>query len=100
MINRDTRLLIDLIKYPIITDKATRLLESNQYSFATDSKAGKTDIKLAIEYLFQVKVTSVNTYNTPKKTRRIGKFLGNKANYKRAIITLASGDSINLFSET
>jgi large subunit ribosomal protein L23 len=100
MIKRDTRLLIDLIKYPIITDKATRLLESNQYSFATDSKAAKGDIKLAIEYLFQVKVTSVNTYNTPKKTRRIGKFVGNKANYKRAIVTLASGDSINLFSET
>nr|ASV47599.1 50S ribosomal protein L23 [Chroomonas mesostigmatica CCMP1168] len=100
MIKRDTRVLIDLIKYPIITDKATRLLESNQYSFATDSKAAKTDIKLAIEYLFQVKVTSVNTYNTPKKTRRIGKFVGNKANYKRAIVTLASGDSINLFSET
>jgi large subunit ribosomal protein L23 len=97
MIKRDTRVLIDLIKYPIITDKATRLLESNQYSFATDSKAAKTDIKLAIEYLFQVKVT---TYNTPKKTRRIGKFVGNKANYKRAIVTLASGDSINLFSET
>nr|YP_009420472.1 ribosomal protein L23 [Chroomonas placoidea]ASO76111.1 ribosomal protein L23 [Chroomonas placoidea] len=100
MIKRDTRVLIDLIKYPIITDKATRLLESNQYSFATDSKAAKTDIKLAIEYLFQVKVASVNTYNTPKKTRRIGKFIGNKANYKRAIVTLASGDSINLFSET
>lgn len=100
MIKRDTRILIDLIKYPIITDKATRLLESNQYSFATDSKAVKTDIKLAIEYLFQVKVTSVNTYNTPKKTRRIGKFVGNKANYKRAIVTLAAGNSINLFSET
>lgn len=100
MIKRETRSLIDLIKYPIITDKATRLLESNQYSFATDSKADKTEIKSAIEYLFQVKVTSVNTYNTPKKTRRIGRFIGNKANYKRAIVTLASGDSINLFSET
>nr|BDA97918.1 ribosomal protein L23 [Chroomonas collegionis] len=100
MIRQDQRTLIDLIKYPIITDKATRLLESNQYSFATDSKADKTEIKLAIEYIFQVKVTAVNTYNTPKKTRRIGRFIGNKANYKRAIVTLASGDSINLFSET
>ena len=100
MIRQNQRTLIDLIKYPIITDKATRLLESNQYSFATDSKADKTEIKLAIEYIFQVKVTSVNTYNTPKKTRRIGRFIGNKANYKRAIVTLASGDSINLFSET
>ena len=99
MTNTNPRLLIDLIKYPIITDKATRLLESNQYSFATDPKADKQEIKAAIEYLFEVKVTSVNTYNTPRKTRRIGKFLGHKPNYKRAIVTLASGNSINLFSE-
>ena len=88
-----------MIKYPIITDKATRLLESNQYSFATDPTANKTEIKTAIEYLFQVKVTSVNTYNTPRKTRRIGRFVGNKVRYKRAIVTLASGNAINLFSE-
>lgn len=99
MNKKDQRTLIDLIKYPIITDKATRLLESNQYSFATDPKANKTDIKLAIEYLFNVKVTSVNTYNTPRKTRRIGRFVGSKVNHKRAIVTLASGDAINLFSE-
>nr|BDA99182.1 ribosomal protein L23 [Hemiselmis andersenii] len=99
MIKKDQRTLIDLIKYPIITDKATRLLELNQYSFAIDPKANKTDIKSAIEYLFDVKVTSVNTYNTPKKTRRIGRFVGSKTRYKRAIVTLASGDAINLFSE-
>ena len=75
------------------------MLESNQYSFATDPTANKTEIKTAIEYLFQVKVTSVNTYNTPRKTRRIGRFVGNKVRYKRAIVTLASGDAINLFSE-
>nr|YP_001293582.1 ribosomal protein L23 [Rhodomonas salina]ABO70766.1 50S ribosomal protein L23 [Rhodomonas salina] len=91
--------LVDLIKYPIITDKATRLLESNQYSFATAKKSTKPEIKLAIEYLFDVKVTSVNTYNSPKKTRRIGKFLGSKPRYKRAIVTLAEGNSINLFSD-
>ena len=99
MTKRDHRALIDLIKYPIITDKATRLLESNQYSFATDPTANKIEIKTAIEYLFQVKVTSVNTYNTPRKTRRIGRFVGNKVRYKRAIVTLASGNAINLFSE-
>jgi len=99
MNNTDQRTLIDFIKYPVITDKATRLLELNQYSFATDPKATKTDIKLAIEYLFNVNVTSVNTYNTPKKTRRIGRFVGSKTRYKRAIVTLASGDAINLFSE-
>ena len=99
MIKTEPTLLIDLIKYPIITDKATKLLESNQYSFATDVKATKPEIKLAIEYLFQVKVTSVNTHHTPRKTRRIGKFIGHKPNYKRAIVTLSPGNSINLFSE-
>lgn len=92
--------LVDLIKYPIITDKATRLLESNQYSFAAERKSTKTEIKLAIEYLFDVKVVSVNTYHSPKKTRRIGKFIGAKPRYKRAIVTLAQGNSINLFSES
>lgn len=91
--------LMDLIKYPIITDKATRLLESNQYSFATAKKSTKAEIKVAIEYLFDVKVISVNTYNSPKKTRRVGKFIGSKPRYKRAIVTLAEGNSINLFSE-
>lgn len=92
--------IIDLIKYPIITDKATKLLELNQYTFATSPKITKNEIKIALEYLFNVKVTSVNTLNRPFKQRRIGKFTGNKPNYKKAIVTLASGNSINLFSET
>lgn len=91
--------LIDLIKYPIITDKATKLLEINQYTFAVDSKSNKLEIKTAIEYLFNVKVLSVNTLKPPSKQRRIGKFVGNRAQYKKAILTLAKGNSINLFSE-
>lgn len=91
--------LLDLIKYPIITDKATKLLELNQYTFATARNANKTQIKVAIEQLFNVKVKSVNTHRVPQKQRRIGKFIGKKANYKRAILTLAPNNSINLFSE-
>jgi large subunit ribosomal protein L23 len=91
--------LLDLIKYPIITDKATKLLELNQYTFATAKNASKTQIKVAIEQLFNVKVKSVNTHRVPQKQRRIGKFIGKKANYKRAILTLAPNNSINLFSE-
>ena len=98
--NTNYRQIIDLIKYPIITDKATRLLELNQYTFATDIKANKEQIKDAIEYLFQVKVIAVNTYHAPVKKRRIGKFIGQKPKYKRAIITLESGSSIDLFSES
>ena len=62
-------------------------------------KATKEQIKLAIEYLFQVKVTAVNTYHAPIKKKRIGKYIGQKTKYKRAIITLESGSSIDLFSE-
>lgn len=91
--------ILDLIKYPIITDKATKLLELNQYTFATSLSANKTQIKSAIEQLFNVKVVSVNTHRLPQKQRRIGKFLGKKTNYKRAILTLAPNNSINLFSE-
>lgn len=91
--------LIDLIKYPIITDKATKLLELNQYTFATSINANKTQIKSAIEYLFNVKVVAVNTHRPPVKYRRIGKFSGNRPLYKRAILTLAPNNSINLFSE-
>ena len=99
MNNTNYRQIIDLIKYPIITDKATRLLELNQYTFATDIKANKEQIKSAIEYLFQVKVTAVNTYHAPIKKKRVGRFMGRKSKYKRAIITLESGNSIDLFSE-
>ena len=99
MNNTNYRQIIDLIKYPIITDKATRLLELNQYTFATDIKANKDQIKDAIEYLFQVKVSAVNTYHAPMKKKRIGKFMGQKTSYNRAIITLESGNSIDLFSE-
>ena len=56
--------LVDLIKYPIITDKATKLLEINQYTFAVDLKSNKLEIKTAIEYLFNVTVLNVNTLNS------------------------------------
>ncbi len=91
--------LVDYIKYPIISDKATKLLESNQYSFAVNPKASKPEIKTAIEYLFDVKIRSVNTSNLPVRQRRLGKFSGTKSHYKKAIITLYEGNSINLFSE-
>jgi large subunit ribosomal protein L23 len=85
--NTNYRQIIDLIKYPIITDKAT------------DLRANKDQIKSAIEYLFKVKVSAVNTYHAPVKKKRIGKFIGQKAKYKRAVVTLQSGSSIDLFSE-
>ena len=89
----------DIIKYPLITDKATRLLENNQYSFIVNPSSDKITIKAAIEYLFNVKVIKINTCHLPKKQKRVGKYIGWKSQYKKAIVTLADGDTINLFAE-
>ncbi len=99
MTEYDPRYLADLVRRPIVTEKATLLLEQNKYVFEVIPKATKPQIKAAIESLFEVKVTRVNTLNPPRKKRRVGKFVGYKAQYKRAIVTLAEGDSITLFPE-
>ncbi|MBE9177494.1 50S ribosomal protein L23 [Oculatella sp. LEGE 06141] len=95
----DPRALADLVRRPLVTEKATVLLEENKYTFEVAPNATKPDIKAAIEELFDVKVIQVNTHKPPRKTRRIGKFLGHKPQYKRAVVTLAPGDSITLFPE-
>ena len=90
----------NIIKYPIITDKATRLLENNQYSFVVNPSSDKITIKAAIEYLFNVKVVKINTCKLPRKKKRVGKYIGWKSQYKKAVVTLADGDTINLFAES
>jgi large subunit ribosomal protein L23 len=87
-----------IIKYPIITDKATRLLENNQYSFIVDRYSNKVTIKAAVEDLFNVKVIKINTCLLPRKKKRVGKYIGWKPQYKKAIVTLSEGDIINLFT--
>jgi len=89
-----------IIKYPIITDKATRLLENNQYSFVVERDSDKLTIKAAIESLFSVKVIKVNTCRLPRKKKRVGKYIGWKPQYKKAIVTLSEGDVINLFTDS
>jgi len=91
--------LANVIKYPLVTEKATQLLENNQYTFVVDPKCDKNTIKSAIEYLFNVKVIKINTCHFPKKKRRVGKYTGLKAHYKKAIVTLKEGNVINLFTE-
>ncbi|WP_041238325.1 50S ribosomal protein L23 [Gloeothece citriformis] len=91
--------LADLIIKPIVTEKATRLLEENKYVFNVNPKATKPDIKAAIEALFDVTVIQVNTFHLAPKKKRVGRFLGYKPHYKRAIVTLQEGDSIILFPE-
>lgn len=89
----------DLVFRPLITEKATLLLENNQYSFEVDPRATKPEIKAAIEELFSVKVVGVSTMRPPRKARRVGRFAGHRAQIKKAIVRLADGDSITLFPE-
>jgi large subunit ribosomal protein L23 len=91
--------LADLILKPIITEKGTIQMELGKYVFDVLPKATKPDIRAAIESLFDVTVIKVNTLTLPRKKRRVGKFVGYKAQYKRAIVTLKEGDSIALFPD-
>lgn len=95
-----SRSIVPMVKYPIITDKATRLLENNKYSFVVDRYSNKIEIKEAIELLFDVKVIQVNTCRLPRKKKRVGRYLGWKPQYKKAIVTLSKGDVINLFTDS
>jgi len=96
---RNVRDLADLILKPIVTEKATILLEQNKYMFDVALAATKPQIKAAIEMLFDVRVTKVNTARPPRRQKRVGRFLGYKPQYKRAVVTLAPEDSIVLFPE-
>ena len=96
MTNFDPRKLPDLVRRPIVTEKATRLMEEKKYTFEVTPTATKPEIKAAIESLFDVKVVQVNTQRPPRKKRRVGKFVGYKPQYKRAIVTLAPGDEDTL----
>jgi large subunit ribosomal protein L23 len=91
--------LADLILKPIITEKGTIQMELGKYVFDVLPKATKPDIRAAIESLFDVTVVKVNTLTLPRKKRRVGKFVGYKAQYKRAIVTLKEGDSLALFPD-
>ncbi len=86
----------DIIKAPIITEKSSSLQEQNVYTFKVDHRANKTHIKQAIESIFNVKVESVNTITVKPRKKRVGKYTGKTAKYKKAIIKLKEGSSIEL----
>ena len=91
--------LADVIRRPLITEKATRAIEQNQYTFEVDHRAARPDIKAAVESLFDVKVVGVSTMNPPRRTRRVGRFAGRRAQVKKAVVRLAEGNAIQLFPE-
>ena len=87
----------DVIKAPIITEKSASLSEGGRVvTFSVDPKANKTQIKQAVEKIFNVKVLSVNTINVKPKTKRVGRYSGLANRKKKAIVTLKEGSSIEL----
>ena len=95
---REKKIMIDEVKYPVLTEKTIRLLERNQYTFDVNKKSTKTQIKKWIENFFHVKVETINSHIPPEKKKKIGSIIGHSVRYKRMIITLQSGYSIPLFS--
>ncbi len=88
-------LLTDIIKKPLVTEKGTRLKEQgNFYVFAVAEEANKIEIKAAVEKLFNVKVISVNTAIMHGKTRRLGRRIGVKSDWKKAYVLLEKGQKI------
>ena len=87
----------DIIKAPIITEKSANLTQNNNtVVLSVDPKANKTQIKQAVENVFNVKVESVNTINKPTKKKRVGRYAGRTNKVKKAIVKLAEGSSIEL----
>ena len=86
----------DIIKAPIITEKSSDLAKNNVIVFSVDVRANKTQIKQAVEHIFDVKVESVNTINVKPKTRRVGRYAGKTNKVKKAIVKLKKGSSIEL----
>ena len=92
-LNKDPR---DILLAPVVSEKSYGLLDEGKYTFIVDPRANKTEIKIAVERVFGVKVDSVNTLNRQGKTRRTRFGTGKRKNTKRAIVTLKEG-SIDIF---
>ena len=87
----------DVIIRPVVSEKSYAGIERNSYTFLVDKRANKTEIKEAVQSIWEVRVTSVNTLNRTGKVKRRGWTKGKRPDEKRAIVTLAEGDSIEIF---
>ena len=87
----------DVLVNPVVSEKSYALLDENKYTFIVAPGSNKTQIKQAVEAVFSVKVTGVNTINRQGKRKRTRTGFGKRANTKRAIVTLAEGDRIYIF---
>jgi large subunit ribosomal protein L23 len=88
----------DVIRRPLVTEKSNiGREEQNLVTFAVDPRANKHEIRRAVELLFDVRVVAVRTMRMPRKTRRVGRFVGRKPAWKKAIVKLAAGQAIEFF---
>ena len=87
----------EIIIRPVVTEKSVSLMEHNKYVFKVALSANKIEIKKAIEEIFKVKVVGVNTVRVKGKVKRMGRSEGRTSDYKKAIVQLAEGDSIEVF---
>ena len=91
--------IYQIIKRPLVTEKTTLAKEANKYHFEVDRRANKIEIGQAVEKLFKVKVLNVRTMNMAGKKKRVGRILGRKRDWKKAIVTLAPGSTIEIFQK-
>jgi len=93
---------MSILKRPLVTEKVSSLNEKGKYGFIVDIEAGKDDIRTAVEKMYHVKVTKVNTISVMGKQKvrytKAGVLAGQKPNYKKAIVTLKEGDVIDFYS--
>ena len=87
----------DILIAPVVSEKSYGLLDQNKYTFIVDPTANKTEIKIAVEKVFNVKVVSVNTLNREGKSLRTRFGVGKRKDTKRAIVTVAAGQRIDIF---
>jgi len=88
----------DILLAPVVSEKSYSLLDENKYTFLVAPGANKTEIKIAVETVFKVHVTGVNTLNRQGKKRRTRSGFGKRPDTKRAIVTVADGERIDIFS--
>lgn len=87
----------EIIKRPLITEKTTKLIEERKYTFEVMQGANKIEVKEAVETIFNVNVTAVNIINVRKKQRKVGKYEGLRPAVRKAIVTLAEGQKLDVF---
>lgn len=91
--------ITDVLKKPVVTEKSISLQDENKYTFDVEVTANKTQVKNAVEELFNVKVEKVNIMNVKPKTKRMGRYVGKTNRRKKAIVKLKEGYTIDLFGE-